>query len=188
MRLRPRIAGLFLLLAQLVLVLTVAANYLYERRTCPRVWVRAGQYDPEMLIRGRYLALQPLLDGCALPRDRAHYIEGWKNPYNAAQSLGHWTWTVTLSTANGQLVPHLATPTTRPSDTFEATLWDAKPCNRTSVNAGLDYFIPELTKGPFPFKSGEELWVEVTVPPSGPPRPIQLAVSSATGFQVLALH
>jgi hypothetical protein len=29
------------------------------------------------------------------------------------------------------------------------------------------------------------LWVEVTVPPSGPPRPIQLAVSSEAGWQPL---
>lgn len=44
---------------------------------------------------------------------------------------------------------------------------------------------PDRAKGPFPLQKGQVLWVEVTVPPSGPPRPIQLAVSNEAGWQPL---
>ena len=60
-----------LLLIQLAIVSSVAAKYLYQRWTCPKVWTRAAAYDPELLMRGRYLSLQLTVDGCqstCLPR------------------------------------------------------------------------------------------------------------------------
>ena len=53
-----------LLVIQLALVSSIAAKYLYQRWTCPRVWTRAVAYDPELLMRGRYLSLQLTVDGC----------------------------------------------------------------------------------------------------------------------------
>jgi hypothetical protein len=50
------------------------------------------------------------------------------------------------------------------------------------------YFISDTAKNPFPPKQGEELWVEVTVPPMGSPRPIQLAVSKDGVFTPLVLQ
>jgi hypothetical protein len=47
------------------------------------------------------------------------------------------------------------------------------------------FFIPDRTRLPLPLKPGQDLWVEVTLPPSGPPRPIQIAISSADGFRPL---
>jgi hypothetical protein len=46
------------------LVSSIAAKYLYQRATCPRVWVRTAAYDPEMVMRGRYLSLRLTVDGC----------------------------------------------------------------------------------------------------------------------------
>ena len=40
----------------------------------------------------------------------------------------------------------------------------------------LAYFIPEHVQDPSVRPADEKLWVEVTVPPKGPPRPIQLGV------------
>jgi hypothetical protein len=40
----------------------------------------------------------------------------------------------------------------------------------------LAYFIPEHVPDPSLRPPGEELWVEVTIPRHGPPRPIRLAV------------
>ncbi len=56
--------SIVLLLIQLALISSIAAKYLYQRRSCPRVWVRAAAYDPEMVMRGRYLSLQLTVDGC----------------------------------------------------------------------------------------------------------------------------
>ena len=73
-------SSLVLLLIQLAIVSSIAAKYLYERFTCPRVWTRSMVYDPELLMRGRYASLQLMVDGCkstlpsaenaAMPRDK----------------------------------------------------------------------------------------------------------------------
>ena len=49
--------GLILAAFQCVLVLSVTGKLLYDRETCPRVWVRTERWDPNLPIRGRYLTL-----------------------------------------------------------------------------------------------------------------------------------
>ena len=44
------------------------------------------------------------------------------------------------------------------------------------LDEGLAYFIPERAADPSRRPDGEELWVEVTVPRAGLPRPIQLGI------------
>ncbi|HEY2419656.1 MAG TPA: hypothetical protein VGH84_17200 [Steroidobacteraceae bacterium] len=61
------------------------------------------------------------------------------------------------------------------------------PCEYARLSGWSDFFIPEHAKSPFPLQKGQELWALVTVPPTGPVRPVKLAVSDATGFHVLAL-
>src|SRR4029079_12082026 len=41
-----------------VMVLSLTGKLLYDRATYPRVWVRTARWDPNLPIRGRYLALQ----------------------------------------------------------------------------------------------------------------------------------
>jgi hypothetical protein len=43
---------------QCLLALSVSGKLLYDRATCPRVWVKTAQWDPDLPIRGRYLALR----------------------------------------------------------------------------------------------------------------------------------
>ena len=57
--------SLILLVIQVLIVSTVAAKYLYQRATCPRVWTRTAAYDPTLIMRGRYLSLQLTVDGCS---------------------------------------------------------------------------------------------------------------------------
>ena len=49
--------GLILAAFQCLLVLSLSGKLLYDRSTCPRVWVKTAQWDPNLPIRGRYLAL-----------------------------------------------------------------------------------------------------------------------------------
>lgn len=49
----------------------------------------------------------------------------------------------------------------------------------------LAYFIPEHVPDPSRRPPGEELWVEVTLPRKGPPRPIRLAVRQGGRFTLL---
>jgi len=57
-------------------------------------------------------------------------------------------------------------------------------CRSAGLGLGTK-FLSEYGEGPFPLPKARVLRVEVTVPPSGPPRPIQLAVSSEAGWQAL---
>jgi len=49
------------------------------------------------------------------------------------------------------------------------------------------YFLPEHAVDPSRRPQGEELWVEVTVPKKGPPRPIRLAVKRGDKFTPLEI-
>ena len=146
----PMGRAVLLLVIQATLVLSIAGKYLYERKTCPRVWVRAAQYDPNALLRGRYLAMQLSVDGCALPRDVAHRTQF--NP----QGQGFWRWTVRLEVQDGKLVPVLASDTDRPEMTGVLTMRGDRPCDRATLSQGVEYFIADAAKNPFPPKKGEE--------------------------------
>jgi hypothetical protein len=50
--------GLILAAFQCLLVLSLTGKLFYDRSTCPRVWVKTAQWDPNLPIRGRYLALR----------------------------------------------------------------------------------------------------------------------------------
>jgi len=172
-----------LLVVQMALVLSVAGKYLYERKTSPRVWVRAAQYDPNMPLRGRYLALQLAVDACGLPRDQAHHTDPIIG--SVPRDNGFWRWTVKPVARDGKLVAVPASDADRPELTDELTVWGNGQCDRATLSKGVEYFVPDTSKGMPVLKNGEQLWVEVTVPPLGPPRPIQLAVSQKDSFTPL---
>jgi hypothetical protein len=52
----------------------------------------------------------------------------------------------------------------------------------------LAYFIPEHVADPSVRTRDEELWVEVTVPPTGAPRPIRLGVKANGVIRPLELR
>jgi hypothetical protein len=173
-----------LLVVQLVLVLSIAGKYVYERKICPRVWVRTVQIDPNLPFRGRYLALRLTVDACGLPHNEAASLGG------RGVSLPHttgWRWRVKPEARAGKLIAVLAGDDVRPELTQELTQLGER-CDRATLMEFADYFIGDRAKSPFPLKPKEELWVEVTVPPSGPPRPIQLAISSDAGFKPLVVR
>jgi hypothetical protein len=165
-----------LIVIQCLLVSSIAAKYIYERATLPRVWVRTVQFDPELPMRGRYLALSPVVDVCSL---NLHPPANIRSP--------HWydTPAVQLVAHNGHLVAINAAGRLPRNDYQHVVITDQTPCDRARTFPGMDYFIPENALSPFPLKPGQELWAEVTVPPSGPPRPIQLALSDNGKWQVL---
>lgn len=175
-----------LLVVQAALVLSIAGKYVYERKTCPRVWVRAAQFDPNMPLRGRYLALQLAVDACGLPRTDANHVAPMIQ--TLPPGPGYHRWTVRTRAENGKLVAVPAGDTDRPEETAELTLWGNRPCDRATLSKSVEYFIADTAKSPFPLKPGRELWVEVTVPPMGPPRPIQLAVSEGGVFSPLSVR
>jgi hypothetical protein len=60
------------------------------------------------------------------------------------------------------------------------------PCDALHLNTSVDFYIGEHAPSPLPLKLGQELWMEVTVPAQGPPRPIQLALKDNGLWKPLA--
>lgn len=178
-----RVKGLAVLGLQVVLVLSVAATYAWERHACPRVWTRATQFDPEQPLRGRYLALTLEVDACGLHQGSAAQSFDW----NAAGRVPLAQWQVETTAKGGKLVAGEVNKDRPPSEQT-VRLRKGEPCDRARLAGATEFFIAEHAPTPFPLRAGQELWAEVTVPPSGPPRPIQLAVSDGKGFQVLRLR
>jgi len=50
------------------------------------------------------------------------------------------------------------------------------PCEKATAHVGIELYVPERTKSPFPLPAGQEAWLSVTIPPKGPPRGLQLAI------------
>jgi hypothetical protein len=158
--------GLILGAIQIVMVLSLGGKLLYERVTRPRVWVMSEAYDPELPIRGRYVSerLQMQAEGFEYvtpDRPGMDYYVNRKWAYlqirdnhlvaeNRVAGLGMWIYV--RKNAQGAL--------TAVSD--EPVL----------------FFIPDKAQLPI-LKAGEQMWVDVTLPIAGPPRPIRIGIKKA---------
>ena len=81
-------ASVAVLVIQLALVCSIAVKYLYQRWTCPGVWTRTAAYDPELVMRGRYLSLQLTVDGCESTLPSARQAEFPRDVNGAASETG----------------------------------------------------------------------------------------------------
>jgi hypothetical protein len=178
--------GLAVLLIQVALVLSIGVKYAWERHHCPMVWARAQQFDPSQPLRGRYLAISLYADACGLPAEprRIHVTGHVERRYTSVEAL-EWR-VVPAEGITGDLAA-LQVEDTRSGPTQELTLEKGMPCEYARLSGTSDFFIPEHAKSPFPLQKGQELWALVTVPPSGPVRPVKLAVSDSSGWHVLNL-
>ena len=153
--------GLLLAALHVLLVCTLGAKLLYDRATRPRVWIRVATYDPELPIRGRYLAfnLQVPMEGFSVRENASSYT----NPFSPDRC--------DLKLRNGVL-----TAVANPDGEFWVNTRVIDRQQVALVNSQSLYFISEHAEFSWPqARSGEELWIEATIPRSGPPRPIRLA-------------
>jgi hypothetical protein len=181
----PKIArvSLVLLAIQLAVVCSIAAKYFLERSTCPRVWTRAVAYDPEMIMRGRYLSARLYANACdLLPATRdgavanAPRVPGYLDMADGSTFVQG-----KLGASQGRLVV-LRVEKDRTEKEDQPLAWPKSgKCSDVELWTPVDFYLSETAKSPFPLQHGQELWVEVTVPPSGPPRPTQLALKSSDG-------
>jgi hypothetical protein len=180
--------SLLLLVLQLLIVSSIAAKYLYQRATCPRVWTRAVAYDPNLVLRGRYLSMQLHIDACGvqLPPESDITHNHSLNRLFDSNGLVTPLLNTRIGVRDGKLaVLRLDPAGTEPGD-LTIQIRRAAPCQDAILIEGVDFYIPEAAKSPFPLASGQQLWVEVTVPPKGPPRPLHLAISSNGQWHPLA--
>jgi hypothetical protein len=150
--------GLLVGAVQALLVAGIGGKFLFERASYPRLWVETAPYDPDMPIRGRYVNIALLVEADrAAPADDANRtpdmfmarLEARGDRLVAVQddSGKHWV---------------------RSARCGDETCWQ--------LAAPLAYFIPEHAIDPSRPRDGAALWAEVTLPPTGAPRPIRLEV------------
>ena len=152
------------------LLTAVGAVLLSERRSLPAVWAATTGVDPVLPIRGRYVALNLIVEprGAMPPLDEA--ASG--PPVEA-----------TLSVEGGRLVA-----TILPPPDIEAAVaargpvirrWQAAPDAVWVLDEPIAFFLPENAPDPSRLEPGQVLWAEVTVPRRGAPRPIRLEARPA---------
>lgn len=181
-----RIAGVSVtvLAVQLTLVSMIGVKYAWERARCPRVWTRASQYDPNLPMRGRYLSMQLEVDGCRSTLDSAKDAQfvrdqgGVPQGGRFAAAVGTY-FPATLTVEKGRLLAIRIARTEEASKGLTVWARPGTPCDRMTLWQPVDFYLPEHAQNPM--AAGSELWVEVTVPPAGSPRPIQLARKEANG-------
>jgi hypothetical protein len=164
---KPWVKGLVIAAVQVGLVLSLGVKLLYDRGTRPRVWVRTAPYDPSLPIRGRYVRLQLVVEPRGIPE---------KPPGGAAVPRT----AVTLQVEGDKLLA-VANPTVRPGDPAGLHVSFIGPEKRAVLSTPVPFFIPEHLPDPSRLEPGQELWVEVTVPRTGPPRPIRLGLKQGDG-------
>ena len=145
--------GLIVAALHLALVGSLGAKLLVDRAARPRVWARAAPVDPNLPIRGRYVRLR--LEGRA---------EGLPQSESTPVALIVRDQTLVFVPGSAENDPG-ARVTIAPDGAALAVL-----------DEPLAFFIPEHVPDPSLREPGEELWVEVTLPRRGAPRPIRLGV------------
>ncbi len=161
--------GLIVALIHLALVCSLGAKLLYDRATRPRIWVRSFSYDPNLPIRGRYVALRAVVETdlpAPEPQKTPQVYPGWQR--------------ARLEVRNGKLYA-----VKDDNGSVDINSWNLVRNGRGEVTTAVSepslFFIPDTAKDPTWLKPGETLWFEATIPKKGPPRPIRLAVSKADG-------
>jgi len=174
---KPLYKGLLLGAIQVALVCSLGAKLLYDRATRPRVWVKTAPVDPDLPIRGRYVSLRlevpargfempaPTVPGQPIPGRGSHYAN--------------------LKLEGGQLV---AVRPANPQQAERVTLLVINNELFADLWEPVAYFIPEHVPDPARREQGEELWVEVTLPKKGPPRPLRLGVKKGAALNPLDLR
>jgi hypothetical protein len=183
-----------LLILQLALVSSIAAEYLYQRWRCPRVWTRASAFDPQSPMRGRYLSLQLTVDGCqstlpsakeaTFPRDVNGAIK--PGPFVLRPQAVYFR--ANLKVDNNRLVAVRVEGQEDQTSGEEVSAAPGAHCDQMRLESPVDYYIAERAKSPLPLQPGQELWIEVTVPPKGPPRPLQLALKQGSAWNPLSFR
>jgi hypothetical protein len=184
-----------LLVIQLAIVSSIAAKYLYQRWTCPRVWTRTVAYDPELVMRGRYLSVQLIVDGCqstlpsALHAIFPRNIDGTTRPSGFSVTReSSVQFRANLKVESNKLEAIRIPEADLTSKGVNVSALPNSSCDALRIVEPVDFYIAEHAVDPTPLKPGQELWIEVTVPPQGPPRPIQLALKQDGAWKPLAFQ
>jgi hypothetical protein len=165
----PFTRGLLVGAAQMLLVASVGAKFLYDRASHPRLWVETAPYDPDLPIRGRYVNIALLVESDRDVPDAT--LNRAPNMFRARLEARGARLVAVEDDENGK---HWV----RSGGCGDRNCWQlAEP---------LAYFIPEHASDPSRQPQGVTLWAEVTLPPTGAPRPVRLGVRRGEAIEPIA--
>jgi hypothetical protein len=170
-------------LIQVLIVGSLGAKLLYDRRTRPQAWFKTERYDPNLPIRGRYVRLQIEVND---PRSPEQIEKKFGDEIQAMKNLrtqsGYLGWQP-FGRECGSIVVRNGIPI---AEFDRGPSWDCDNLSFERRSRGNEnvlwlpqaslFFIPDTAKDPTHLNPGEELWVLATIPRKGPPRPIALGV------------
>jgi hypothetical protein len=167
--------GTALAALHVAIVSSLGAKLLADRAIRPRVWVRAAPVDPSLPIRGRYVSLRlEMAAGDGLGIDNRIDNPG---PGGRPQPQSRRGIPVTLTVRDGRLTAVGLDPAWSGAGSLHASVMDGAE-GVVRLEEPVAFFIPEHVPDPSVRTPGEELWVEVSVPRKGAPRPIRLGVKA----------
>lgn len=162
--------GLLFALIQVLFVSSLGAKLLWDRWNSPRGWAATQGYDPELLIRGRYVNITLLV--------KADKVFTVSSPGPGTISIDpDGPQNVELAVENGMIVA-------KPADHFTG-LYASSPRVRdgellAALSPPVVYFLPEHAADPMRTVGAGGLYLEATVPHKGPPRPIRFGRKSGS--------
>lgn len=155
----PLARGLLVGAAHVLIVASVGAKFLADRADYPRLWVESAPYDPDLPIRGRYVSIALLVDA-----DRGTKGANADRAPNMFMARLEVRGDRLVAIEDGENGRHWV----RTARCGDADCW--------RLAMPLAYFIPEHATDPSRQPESSTLWAEVTLPPTGAPRPIRLGV------------
>ncbi len=160
---------------QAMLLLSTGLLFWLERQTSPRAWVATQPVDPNLPIRGRYITLKMVVP----------FLSDQSDGLSRSDLVGTWQ-DVNLSVVDHRLLAKQAVQTR--SNNFAGELRLEQGTLVIIPGPELAFFIPSDVDDPSIRPDGNTLWVEVTLPGSGAPRPIQLGLEQNGQIEPLALR
>jgi hypothetical protein len=142
----------------IALVCTLGAKLLYDRAHRPRIWIKSAIYDPNLPIRGKYLALSMELPA-----------EGFTSHVRTLPYANTTEMYEDFSPSRCDLV-------LRGNQTVAVRNEDGKYWTNVhrrnqdivaNINGEIACFLPEHSTAPLLRARSEELWFEATIPRKG---------------------
>lgn len=165
---KPWVKGLVIALVHIALVASLGAKLLYDRATQPRAWALTAPFDPNLPIRGRYVSLQVVVE----PREIPETKPGMKPQVGLS---------IRLVVEGDQLVAYPKPQRGYDPSDLHVQFVTRGGDTRAVLEQPVAFFIPEHIPDPSRRAVDEELWVEITIPRKGPPRPIRLGAKKGNG-------
>ena len=146
-------------------------------------------------MRGRYLSLQLTVDGCQSTLPSALHATFPRNSDGTTRPTGfkvNWQGAVqfraNLKVEGNKLVAIRIPEADQTSKGVNVTAMPGAACEAMRIDEPVDFYIAEHAADPSRLSKGQELWIEVTIPPKGPPRPVQLAQKQDGAWTPLAFQ